>query len=78
MSKVGDIFVDYQGERLFYVEVNGVKLSGQETWHDLFKNDKINIQAKYLKDGPNVIEIKFESAYRRDCTGICHFKDTED
>jgi aminopeptidase N len=74
LSSVEDTFLDYTGESLSWVRVNGKEI----TDYNPFANDKINIKKEYLVAGANEIEAKFESRYVRDCEGIHYYKDTAD
>lgn len=74
LTEMDDTFLDYAGESLSWVKVNGQEI----TDYNPFANDKINIKKELLKLGENVVEIKFESRYVRDCEGIHYYKDNAD
>lgn len=74
MSEIDDTFLDYAGEIVHWIKINGKKVED----HNPFANDKINIKKELLVKGVNTVEIKFESRYVRDCEGIHYYKDTAD
>lgn len=74
MSTVDDTFLDYAGETVHWIKVNGKSVED----YNPFANDKITIKKELLVKGVNTVEIKFESRYVRDCEGIHYYKDTAD
>jgi aminopeptidase N len=73
LTELGDTFLDYAGESLAWVKVNG-----KEVTDNPFANDKINLKAELLVLGENVVDIRFESRYVRDCEGIHYYRDNAD
>ena len=74
LVQLEDTFLDYAGESISWVVVNGTPI----TEYNPFENDKIQIKKDLLKMGENEVEIKFESRYVRDCEGIHYYKDQAD
>lgn len=72
--KSDDIFVDYRGDKVHILNINGKILSGGNPFH----GHRIHFPKEYLKQGVNQVEIRFTSAYVRDCAGIQYFKDKDD
>lgn len=73
MNKVEDTFVDYAGENVLWMKVNGTEITSNP-----FANDRIQLKKENLKAGSNVVVIRFESRYARDCEGIHYYKDSAD
>lgn len=74
MSQFEDTFLDYKGETVHWIKVNGQEI----TDYNPFENDKIILKKNPLMQGVNFVEIRFESRYVRDCEGIHYYKDTGD
>lgn len=73
-GEVEDTFLDYAGEAVHWIKVNGTKVEEGSP----FANDKISLKKEHLVKGSNIVEIKFESRYVRDCEGVHYYKDTAD
>ena len=73
MSEFDDTFLDYKGESIHWIKVNGKLID-----YNPFENDKIHLKKNPLMAGSNIVEIRFESRYVRDCEGIHYYKDTAD
>lgn len=74
MSEFEDTFLDYKGETVHWMRVNGKLIED----YNPFANDKILIKKNPLMKGVNTVEIQFESRYVRDCEGIHYYKDNAD
>jgi len=73
MEAVEDTFLDYAGESVLWMKINGTEITANP-----FANDRINLTKENLKAGVNEILIRFESKYVRDCEGIHYYKDSAD
>lgn len=62
-AKSEDIFVDYRGEKVHKLVVNG----NQVTSGTPFRDHRIYFDPAHLKAGPNSVSIRFTSKYVRDC-----------
>ena len=72
------VFVDYRGEKVFSLEVNGTKILQEEGKPSPFRDHRIYFEMKYLVPGENTATIRYESKYCRDCEGVQYFKDKDD
>ena len=73
-GEVEDTFLDYGDGAVHWIKVNGNKVEEGS----YFANDKISLEKEHLVKGSNIVEIKFESRYVRDCKGVHDYKDTAD
>jgi len=72
------VFVDYRGEKVFSLEVNGTKILQEDGKPSPFRDHRIYFEMKYLVPGENTATIRYESKYCRDCEGVQYFKDKDD
>ena len=73
-SKSDNIFVDYKGKKLQKLVINGRRVTDGNP----FREHRIYLPEKLLKEGANEIRVQFESSYVRDCQGMQYFVDKED
>jgi len=69
-----NIFVDYRGEKVHAIIVNGHRV----TTGNPFREHKVFFPQEHLKQGPNSVFIRFTTAYVRDVEGVMYFKDKDD
>ena len=73
-AKSDQIFVDYRGEQVLALWINGEQvLEGTP-----FRGHRIYFPVNLLKEGENTVSVRFESKYVRDCQGIHYFVDKDD
>ena len=75
-SENEEIFVDYRGEKIHSLVVNGTQITSGEPFHD----HRIFIKRSNpdLKPVDNIVAVRFTSRYVRDCAGVQYFQDKED
>jgi aminopeptidase N len=61
-----DIFVDYKGERISELVVNGTKVAKGAP----FRDHRIYFPREHLRQGANVVSVRFVSKYTKDCMGV--------
>ena len=75
LKEVSDkIFVDYRGEKLLSLKVNG----NQITEGNPFRDHRIYFDQKHLVVGSNTVEVRYISNYVKDCEGVQFFVDKDD
>ena len=73
-AKSDQIFVDYRGEQVLALWINGEQvLEGTP-----FRGHRIYFPVNLLQEGENTVSVRFESKYVRDCQGIHYFVDKDD
>ena len=70
----GDIFIDYQGEKIHRLSINGKDITTGDPFHD----HRIYLPRDQLISVDNVVLVRFTSRYVRDCQGVQYFLDKED
>ena len=75
LTEVSDkIFVDYRGEKILSLSVNGNQIiSGNP-----FRDHRIYFDKQHLVSGANSVEIRYISNYVKDCEGVQVFTDKDD
>jgi aminopeptidase N len=73
-ADLDSVFVDYRGEKVLRLSVNG----SQVTEGSPFRDHRIYFPSTLLQEGANEVEIRFVSKYVRDCQGIHYFVDKDD
>lgn len=73
-SKSDNIFIDYKGDKVLKLIVNGKQLTEGEP----FREHRIYFPKDLLQEGKNTVVIRFVSKYVRDCMGMHYFVDKED
>ena len=68
------IFVDYHGEKVHSLHVNGKQVMEGSPYRD----HRIYFPKEMLKEGANSVSVTFESYYVKDCQGMHYFMDKED
>lgn len=69
-----DIFVDYRGEKVLGLVVNGSQVKEGEP----FRDHRVYFPKQDLKEGKNVVNLRFVSKYVMDCQGVHYFLDKDD
>ena len=70
-ADLSDVFVDYRGEKVLRLEVNGSTV----TEKGVFRDHRVYFPQDLLKEGVNNVTIRFVSKYVRDCQGVHYFVD---
>ena len=73
-AEADDIFVDYRGDKVHSLEINGNSV----TTGNPFRDHRIYFDKQFLKQGENKVQVRFTSNYTRDCQGVQYFKDKDD
>ena len=76
MQKVESTFMDFGGEIIKALRVNGTNLSSQEI-EKAFKEGKLHLDGGLLKEGDNEVLAEFKCRYSRDGNGLQAFRDTD-
>jgi len=69
-----EIYVDYRGEKVHSLGVNGTEVTSGNPFHD----HRVYFAKEHLKEGSNTAIIRFTTRYVRDCEGANYFKDNDD
>jgi aminopeptidase N len=69
-----DLFLNFKGESLSSVRINGKKISAKE---NVFNGNKIHLPKKYLEEN-NGVDIRYTGTYRKDGYGLHHYVDADD
>ena len=73
-SKDYPIFINYKGDSLAFIKINGETVPVSE---GVFRENKIYLPSKYLKED-NEVDIRFTGNYRKDGNVLHYYKDPED
>ena len=75
LSKTNDkLFLDFEGTEVIECSINGTTVIPKE----VFTKRRIQIPAKYQKEGENKVTVAFRNCYAIDGYGLHHFQDPED
>ena len=66
--------MDYRGEKVLNLVVNGTKVKEGEP----FRDHRVYFPKQDLKEGKNVVTLRFVSKYVMDCQGVHYFVDKDD
>ena len=69
----GMLFIDYKGRAVRTFRINGVYVLDER----LYDSQRLYIPSDLQREGPNTVEIMFESNFVTDCAGIHYFKDVD-
>lgn len=68
------VFVDYRGEKLLSLKVNGTHITEGAPFHD----HRIYFDKQHLTTGANTVELRYISNYVKDCEGVQVYEDKDD
>ena len=69
-----NIFVDYRGEKVHTLTINGKDVSSGNPFHD----HRVYFAKEHLAEGKNEVSIRFTTKIVRDCQGVNYFLDNDD
>ncbi|CAI2373227.1 unnamed protein product [Moneuplotes crassus] len=69
-----ELFLNYKGDSIYYIKINGKKISAKE---NIFRENKVYLPTKYLQEH-NIVDIRFKGIYRKDGNGLHYYEDPDD